>query len=60
MVLEDVEMVIHLYGGPGQRRIKFVGSELKGFHAQERAVVIIVKVISLQTLQGIWKKLFSV
>ena len=59
-IREDVEMVIHLYGGPGpKRRIKFVGSELKGFHAQERAVAgMIAKVISLpNSPRGIWKEI---
>ena len=59
-IREDVEMVIHLYGGPGpKRRIKFVGSEVKGFHAQERAVAgMIAKVISLpNSPRGIWKEI---
>lgn len=35
----DSEVVLHLMGGPGpSRRIKFVGSELRGVHAEERAV----------------------
>lgn len=35
----DTEVVLHLMGGPGpNRRIKFVGSLLKGVHAEERAV----------------------
>ena len=35
----DTEVVLHLSGGPGpSRRIKFVGSLLKGVHAEERAV----------------------
>lgn len=35
----DTEVVLHLMGGPGPgRRIKFVGSELRGVHAEERAV----------------------
>ena len=30
----DTEVTLHLMGGPGpSRRIKFVGSELKGLHA---------------------------
>ena len=59
-IRENVEMVIHLYGGPGpKRRIKFVGSELKGFHAQERAIAgMIAKVISLpNSPRGIWKEI---
>ena len=36
---DDVEVVLHLQGGPGShRRLKFVGSELRGFHAEERSV----------------------
>ena len=36
---QDVEVVLHLQGGPGpHRRLKFVGSELRGFHAEERSV----------------------
>jgi|TARA_B100001094_G_scaffold173389_1_gene167698 hypothetical protein len=35
----DTEVILHLHGGPGSsRRIKFVGSLLKGVHAEERAV----------------------
>ena len=38
-IREDVEVILHLQGGPGpHRRLKFVGSELKGFHAEERSV----------------------
>ena len=36
---DDVEVVLHLQGGPGpHRRLKFVGSKLRGFHAEERSV----------------------
>ena len=58
-IRDDVEMILHLYGGPGpKRRIKFVGSELKGFHAQERAVAgLIAKVISKpNSPRGIWNQ----
>lgn len=43
----NVEVVLHLQGGPGpHRRLKFVGSELRGFHAEERSVAgLIAKVI---------------
>ena len=35
----NVEVILHLQGGPGpNRRLKFVGSELRGFHAEERSV----------------------
>lgn len=38
-IRHDTEVVLHLMGGPGpSRRIKFVGSLLKGVHAEERAV----------------------
>jgi len=38
-IREDVVVVLHLQGGPGpHRRLKFVGSELRGFHAEERSV----------------------
>lgn len=59
-IRNDVEMVLHLYGGPGpKRRLKFVGSELKGFHAQERAVAgLIAKVIAKpNSPRGIWNQI---
>jgi len=38
-IREDVEVILHLQGGPGpHRRLKFIGSELRGFHAEERSV----------------------
>ena len=38
-IREDVEFTMVLLGGPGPaRRIKFVSNELKGIHAEERAV----------------------
>ena len=38
-IREDVEVILHLQGGPGpHRRLKFIGSELKRFHAEERSV----------------------
>ena len=44
---DNVGVVLHLQGGPGpHRRLKFVGSELLGFHAEERSVAgLIAKVI---------------
>ena len=44
---DDVEVVLHLQGGPGpHRRLKFVGSKLRGFHAEERSVAgLIAKAI---------------
>lgn len=53
----DSEIILHLGGGPGPpRRIKFVGAELKGVHAEERAVAgQIGKVIKLPTpARGQW------
>ena len=53
----DSEIILHLHGGPGPaRRIKFIGSELKGVHAEERAVAgQIGKVIQLPTpARGQW------
>ena len=38
-IRKDVEFTMILLGGPGPaRRIKFVSNELKGIHAEERAV----------------------
>ena len=44
---ENVEVILHLQGGPGpHRRLKFVGTELRGFHAEERSVAgLIAKAI---------------
>ena len=53
----DSEIILHLHGGPGpSRRIKFIGAELKGVHAEERAVAgQIGKVIQLPTpARGQW------
>ena len=46
-IRENVEVILHLQGGPGpNRRLKFVGSELRGFHAEERSVAgLIAKAI---------------
>ena len=43
----NVEVMLHLQGGPGpHRRLKFIGSELRGFHAEERSVAgLIAKAI---------------
>ena len=36
---KDSEIILHLWGGPGpRRRLKFVGSEVSGIHAEERSV----------------------
>ncbi len=45
----DTEVVLHLMGGPGpSRRIKFVGSLLKGVHAEERSIAgHIAKVLNM-------------
>ena len=35
----DTEIILHLWGGPGpKRRLKIVGSEVRGIHAEERSV----------------------
>ncbi len=35
----DTEIILHLYGPPGpQRRIKIIGNEVRGIHAEERSV----------------------
>ena len=35
----DSEIILHLWGGPGpKRRLKIVGSEVKGIHAEERSI----------------------
>ena len=46
-IRENVEVILHLQGGQGpNRRLKFVGSELRGFHAEERIVAgLIAKAI---------------
>lgn len=46
-IRENVEVILHLQGGPGpNRRLKFLGSELRGFHAEERSVAgLIAKAI---------------
>lgn len=50
-IRQDVEFTMILLGGPGPaRRIKFVSNELKGIHAEERAVAgKIASVISKPT-----------
>ena len=35
----DCEVILHLWGGPGpKRRLKIIGNEVKGIHAEERSV----------------------
>ena len=56
-IRHDTEVTLHLMGGPGPpRRIKFVGSLLRGVHAEERAVGgQIAKVLKLPTpARGHW------
>lgn len=56
-IRHDTEIILHLMGGPGpSRRVKFVGSLLKGVHAEERAVAgQIAKVIKEPTpARGHW------
>ena len=36
---KDSEIILHLWGGPGpKRRLKIVGNEVKGIHAEERSI----------------------
>ena len=58
-IRKDSEVIIHLLGGPGpSRRIKFVGSELTGLHAEERSVAGQIAKIIREPLPpiGVWKK----
>ena len=58
-IRQDTEVIIHLQGGPGPyRRIKFVGQQIRGMHAEERSVAgIIAKIIKQPTPPiGIWRK----
>ena len=58
-IRQDTEVIIHLQGGPGPyRRIKFVGNEIRGMHAEERSVAgLIAKIIKQPTPPiGIWRR----
>lgn len=58
-IRKDSEVIIHLLGGPGPaRRIKFVGSEITGLHAEERSVAGQIAKIIREPLPpiGVWKK----
>ena len=58
-IRKDSEVIIHLLGGPGpSRRIKFVGSEITGLHAEERSVAGQIAKIIREPLPpiGVWKK----
>ena len=58
-IRQDTEVIIHLQGGPGPfRRIKLVGSEIRGMHAEERSVAgLIAKIIKQPTPPiGIWRR----
>lgn len=58
-IRKDCEVIIHLLGGPGpSRRIKFVGSEITGLHAEERSVAGQIAKIIREPLPpiGVWKK----
>ena len=58
-IRQDTEVIIHLQGGPGPyRRIKFVGNEIRGMHAEERSVAgLIAKIIKQPTPPiGIWRQ----
>ena len=58
-IRKDSEVIIHLLGGPGpSRRIKFVGNEITGLHAEERSVAGQIAKIIREPLPpiGVWKK----
>ena len=58
-IRQDTEVIIHLQGGPGPfRRIKFVGQQIRGMHAEERSVAgLIAKIIKQPTPPiGIWRR----
>ena len=58
-IRQDTEVIIHLQGGPGPyRRIKFVGPQIRGMHAEERSVAgLIAKIIKQPTPPiGIWRR----
>ncbi|DAC28241.1 MAG TPA: hypothetical protein D7H81_06790 [Candidatus Poseidoniales archaeon] len=55
----DTEIILHFLGGPGpSRRMKIVGSEVRGIHAEERSVAgQIAKVLREPTPPiGVWTK----
>ena len=55
----DTEIILHLLGGPGpNRRLKIIGSEVRGIHAEERSVAgQIAKVLREPTPPiGMWSK----
>lgn len=50
----NVEIVLHLLGGPGPpRRVKFDGTSLKGIHAEERSIAGTIGKILAQPLPPI-------
>lgn len=57
---EDTEVILLLDGSPGPcRRIRFVGSELRGFHSEERAVAGKIAAVIRNPLppRGHWKEI---
>ena len=53
-IRSNVEVVLHLLGGPGPpRRVKFDGSNLKGIHAEERSIAGTIGKVLAQPLPPI-------
>ena len=58
-IREDVEVIVHLLGGPGKpRRIRFLGSETTGLRADERSIAGKIRKIVVEPLPpiGVWKR----
>ena len=54
---KDTEIILHLCGGPGpKRRLKIVGAEVQGIHAEERSVAGQIAKVIREPLPpiGIW------
>ena len=59
-IRKDVEVVVHLLGGPGKpRRIRFTGSDITGLRADERSIAGKIRKVVVEPLSpvGIWKQL---
>ena len=58
-IREDVEVIVHLLGGPGKpRRIKFTGSSITGLRADERSIAGRIRKVVVEPLPpiGAWKQ----
>ena len=58
-IREDVEVIVHLLGGPGKpRRIKFTGSGITGLRADERSIAGRIRKVVVEPLPpiGAWKQ----